>query len=225
MDRFNSITFDERSWIIEYDSLKKGYYLCNNSHSHFCFLQDLGITGIEHVCQNTFLIYSKHKSFYTITRIYVLRNMYSIQYENISFKNILSLSNKTILIKNPECPIIYDVKRDLEFDLPFFQNTSFSVLKKDTKNYLHCSKPIISDNKKFKSIDYLQFVLDVETIQPVLPAFSTLRGAFIDLDGLQSIPKLINEEQYYKKIVENQLESLNNNLNNLGKSILLSSFT
>lgn len=228
MDRFNSITFDERSWTVEHDNCKNGYYFCNHAHSlsyfRSCFLKDFGIVGIEHVSHSTFLIYSKFNDFYEITRIHILKDTYEIQYTNLSYRNILSLSKNTILIMNLECPVVYNVKTNSKVDLPFFQVTSFSVLEKDGKNYLYCNKSMLSNNKKFKSIDFLHFVLDAETLQPVLPVFSTLRGNFIDLDSFADIPKFIETEQYYKQIVDDQLSLINSRLSNSGKNILLSSF-
>lgn len=228
MDRFNSITFDERSWTIEHDNCKNGYYFCNHARSlsyfRSCFLKDFGIVGIEHVCHSTFLVYSKFKDFYEITRIHILKDSYEIQYTNLSYKNILSLTKNTILIMNLECPVVYNVKTNAKIDLPFFQATSFSLLARDDKNYLYCSKSIVSDNKKLKSVDFLHFVLEAETLQPVLPAFSTLRASFVDLDSFTDIPEFIKKEQRYKQIVDDQLSLINSRLSNSGKNILLSSF-
>lgn len=224
MNRFKSITFDERSWTIEYDKSKKGYYFCNRSHLRFCFLEDSCIVGIEHVCQNTFLIYSKLKDFYTIKRIYILKDDYEVQYENFSTRSLMSLNKETILIKNPESPVVYNVKTNFKINLSFFQDTIFSLLEKNDKNYLYCKKQIFSDTKRFKSIDFLDFVLDVETLQPVLPAFSSLRGNFILLDSFLDIPNLVESELNYKKIVDEQLEALAERININGEKVLLSSF-
>ena len=129
MNRFKSITFDERSWTIEYDKSKKGYYFCNRSHLRFCFLEDSCIVGIEHVCQNTFLIYSKLNDFYTIKRIYILKDDYEVQYENFSTRSLMSLNKETILIKNPESPVVYNVKTNFKINLSFFQDTIFFFVR------------------------------------------------------------------------------------------------
>lgn len=228
MERFNSIKFDERSWNITYDESKKCYFICNHAKleqfSRFCILPYSDIVGIEHVGHSTFLVYSKFKDFYTIRRIHILKDGYELQYENYCNK-IISLDKKRILIQNPEYPVIYNVKTGTEIALPFFQDTSFSLLEKYGKNYLYCSKSIFSNTKKFKSIDNLQFVLDIETFEPALPAFSTLRNAFVDIYTFSDISTLIKTEKQYKEIVDSQLEFINQKINNSSKKILLSSFT
>lgn len=95
-----------------------------------------------------------------------------------------------------------------------------SIKIRNGKEFLYCVKNIPSSYEE----EYIQFLIDRETLQPVLPVFSTLRNSFIDLKNLHDIEKLIGEDTKYKEIIDAYFFNLHNIPRMQAEKVLLTAF-
>lgn len=91
----------------------------------------------------------------------------------------------------------------MEVIMTFFTDKT-RLLTQNGTNYLYCEKVISSS---YSCDEKILFLLEQKDLSPILPIFSTLRNAFIDVNTLDDIEKIIAEDTKYKKIVDNFLGS------------------
>lgn len=105
-------------------------------------------------------------------------------------------------------------------NLEWLKEMEVSVQTFKNRKYLYCVKKIPS----LYIAEYLQMVLDEETLEPVLPVFSSLRNTFIELTEKFTFEKLLAEEIHYKQIVDEFVFKSYDTQRQQGENILLTAF-
>lgn len=96
----------------------------------------------------------------------------------------------------------------------------FSTKIKNGKSFLYCVKKLRSSYGE----EYIQFLIEKENFQPVLPVYSSLRNAFIEVDDLSEIQKVISEDIKYKEIIDSFFNDLHENSRLQAEKTLLRAF-
>lgn len=77
----------------------------------------------------------------------------------------------------------------------------------------------------FHCTEYLQFILDVNSLKPVTPVYSTLRNKYFTLSDSLTLKDLVEEENSYLQIIDKFLSDLYNTANTKSTEELLSMIT
>lgn len=107
------------------------------------------------------------------------------------------------------------------FDFLFGSNTSLKT-SKDGNSYLYCERELGSSF--YRRNYYVQILLDVDTLAPALPIYSSLRNSFIDLTDSFTLKDFLEEEIYYIRLVDKFLSELEKTSKMSTRKFLLRSF-
>lgn len=88
----------------------------------------------------------------------------------------------------------------------------------EDKIVLHVTKTIASD----KANDYVQFVVDPVTFQPISKVHSTIRDKYMAVQSKEDVETIIQEDSQYKKTVDLYSSEINNYSRDKAKEKLLS---
>lgn len=93
-----------------------------------------------------------------------------------------------------------------------------AVKLEDERVVLHVTKAIASEQAN----DYVQFVVDPVTFQPISTVHSTLRDKYMDVQSSEEVENIIQEDLQYKEVVDLYSSEMNDYSRDKAKEKLLS---
>ena len=91
-------------------------------------------------------------------------------------------------------------------------------LADDEQIGLHVTKTIASDQAN----DYVQFVIDPVTFQPISKVHSTIRGKYMTVQSKEDVETIVMEDEQYKEVVDLYSSEINDYSREKAKEKLLS---
>lgn len=222
MSRLYEISYDKNQWSIR-GNRDTGYRIVNKTNFASCALNG-DVIGIEQITKNEFLVYRRimrdkwqivRLKFDTtsrqVSRLYVkeFRHFDFLTEDTIIFDKdahvlgatLYHISSNTeddalnhLLSSEPDCRLIesrdirllYDKVKDSEYPSALFVEYKFSSFPFDI-----CA--------------YLQVVLDVHTLTPISPAYSSLRDKYFYLNDSLTLGQIAKEDSYYASVIGHRL--------------------
>lgn len=222
MSRLYDISYDKEKWVIN-GSRDTGYQIVRKETFTSYFVGG-DIIGIEQVTDDAFLVYRRTmRNEWSIARIKLTGTEKVFEYEH-SFTNFDFLTDDTIIFDKDSCvfatvysinnnceiPIIHSIIskssnlpdtrfcRSREIDL-YYNNESFEY-----PSHLFVAYKLSSNYCK----EFIQVMIDPSTLQPISPAYSTLRGKYIHLSDNFTLEKLFTEDNNNLNVINAFLYNL-----------------
>jgi len=221
MSRIFETNYDKNIWNISGDSAR-GYIFSKKDSSHIYSIKG-NLLGFEQVkcVEDTFLIYSRISwSKSKVARIKLINGEQVEEYSH-TFETIDFISNDCILFDRNSSwsATLYSISMnhervDLNFIEPTSRNKRDSIMckfrsiellytKKSTyPTYLKVEYTLFSEYLKA----YIQLLVDPITLKPLSPAYSTLRGEFVQFDDNFTLTHMFKEDHANIVIIEKELK-------------------
>ena len=203
-------------WVIK-GNRDTGYTLVNKE-TYDSFKIGGDVIGIEQILDNTFLVHRRIQRYrWQIYRIRIYDNEAVEEFEE-NFEHFDFLDDDTLMFDGRNK--LYSISKNNRFDAPdniLFQNEVTLEESQDGKKVLCLKHEVIS--RQLPGI-YDIVILDT-SFKPVTQAFSSLRNQLITLTDDFKFTDLINEDEYYVKVISEYLYEENQNSYFKGKDALL----
>lgn len=196
MSRLYEISYNREQWVIK-GSRNNGYTLVNKeTFDSFALTGD--VIGIEQILNDTFLIYRRiQRSRWQIYRLKTIGDKSILEFKQ-DFEHFYFLSNDTILFDNR---MVYSISQNAEVDVPNSLLDLNDISVEDTLD----GKRIMFVKHEITSTQlpnlYVLVIVDAATFKPVSQAFSSLRNKLFTLTDEFTFDKLVNEDEYYTRII------------------------
>lgn len=235
--RLYEIKCNEEQWSIK-GSRDEGYIIVDKiTFESYSIPGD--VIGIEQITDDTFLIHRRTmRDEWQILR-YKLQGTKFFEYKH-EFNHFSFLTEDIIIFDYTDgChgAELYCISKNLQIndlnhlisgntdkhDASYLYNRKITLLyeNEDDEYPIYLSVNYRLSNT-FHCIEYLQFILDVNSLKPVTPVYSTLRNKYFTLNDSLTLKDLVEEENSYLRIIDNFLAELYNTANTKSTEELLS---
>ena len=146
------------------------------------------------------------------------------------FTHCYALSDDLLFFKNERCEqegcyAVYSIKAGGNLKAFEWLSKGYDIeavkLSDDVnveKSGLHVTRTIASDQAN----DYVQFVVDPVTFQPISEVHSTLRDKYMAVQSKEEVENIIREDEQYKEVVDLYSSEINDYSRDKAKEKLLS---
>ena len=235
--RLYDIKCNEEQWIVK-GNRDSGYKLVHKT-TFECYSISGDVIGIEQITDDAFLVYRRTmRDEWQILRL-KLQGSTIVEYRH-SFKQFSFLTNDIIIFDYEDTchgAELYCISQNSEVDdlnhlisgnldrhdasYVYSRNISLLYENEDDEYPIYLSVDYrLKDT--FHSKEYLQVILDVNSLKPVTPVYSTLRNKYFSLNDSLTLRDLVEEETHYLWIIDDFLDNLYNTANTKTTEELLS---
>ena len=217
MSRLYEISYNSDQWVIK-GSRDDGYTLVNKE-TFDSFVLTGDIIGIEQILKDTFLVYRRiQRSRWQIYRLKTIGAISILEFKQ-DFGHFYFLSDDTILFDNR---MVYSISQNAEIDVPNSLLHFNDISVEDTLD----GKRVMFIEHKIMSTQlpnlYVLVIVDATTFKPVSQAFSSLRNKLFTLTDEFTFDKLVDEDEYYARVIGDIFFEENMQIYRKGKATLFS---
>lgn len=215
MIKHSNMFYNKEEWDIQ-GKKSTGYRFLNKKTSELQFVP--GIIGFYQLSSYSFLFFYRKQKHYKVSRTILDKGLLNIVYEH-EFVSLEFLTNDLILFDSNiiKRSVLYSISRNREISLNFITHSSkqhdlqlcskrtIKLLRINEENfpkYLEVNFKLFS---KFCT-EHIQAIIDVSTLTPKSPVFSTLRNSYLPLRNEYSLKRIIDEDTKYLEIIESFLD-------------------
>ena len=238
MRRLYGINCNEEQWCVKGDR-DTGYNLVNKDTLESYSISG-DVVGIEQITNNEFLVYRNYiRNDCQILRLRLQYGITNVEYHN-EFKRFKFLTEDLIIFDYEDTCLgaeLYSISKNTQMnnlnhlissntnrhDANYVFNRNISLIYENQNDeypiYLYVNYRLKST---FYSKEDLQLIIDVNSLKPVTPIYSTLRNKYFTLSDSFTLKDLVEEETYYMSIIDSFLNKLYNTSNTKSTEELLS---
>ena len=226
--RLYEIKCNEEQWIVK-GNRDNGYNLVHKT-TFECHSISGDVIGIEQITDDAFLVYRRTmRDEYQILRLR-LQGSTIVEYKH-TFQSFNFLTDDIIIFDYEDTSHgaeLYSISKNAEIndlnhlisgntdrhDASYLYSRNITLLYENEDDeyptYLSVNYRL---NNTFHSREHLQFILDVNSLKPVTPVYSTLRDKYFTLSDSFTLKDLVEEENHYLWIIDDFLYNLYNTAN------------
>lgn len=217
MSRLYDLKYDKTKWVIK-GSRDAGYTIVNkDTFDTYDVCGD--VIGIEQQEDESFIIYKRvFRDKWQIYRVVLAEGKTKTIFAE-NFRHFYFLTDDTILF---DSRMVYSISKNAEVDVPYSLLHFNDISVEDTLD----GKRVMLVKHKIISTElpnlYVLVIVDAATFKPITQAFSSLRNKLFTLTDEFTFDKLVNEDEYYIRIIGDILFEENMQIFNKGKATLIS---
>lgn len=226
MSRLYEISYNKNQWEVQGNRNTRYTLVNKKTLESYCIPGD--VIGIEQITDDEFLVYRiifrdeyEPGDRYQIAQIKLKNSIINFMYCHDFYNRFGFLTKDTIIFyndgllysisKNEECNSLNHLfsENDLFYDHRLFVSRTICPILcdgKDYPDYLLIEYELPSGYLKIGA--YLQVLVDVNSLLPIMPVYSTLRPGKLYLEPSQTLGQLIEKETHYSYIVGDFLYDL-----------------
>ena len=236
--RLYDISYNENQWSVK-GSRDSGYTIVHKTTFEAYSISG-DVIGIDQISDDEFLVHNRFmRDTWHIRRVKLKDGQLIIEY-NHNFKYFNFLTDDIIIFdykRSCHGAKLYSISKNSEFD-DLNHLISGNLERHDASYVNNRDVELLYQNKvsqyptyllvdyqlqhTFITDEHLQLILDSNSLQPLTPVYSTLRGKYFTLSDSLTLRDLVEEENHYLYIIDGFLKELYYTANTKSTEELLS---
>lgn len=218
MSRLYGISYDKQKWAINESS--DGYSIVNKETFKSYFVCG-DIIGIEQITDDAFLVHRRTmRDEWAIERIKLTSEGIVLEYEHSSFMDFNFLTDDTIIFDKDSSVFatVYSISKNCEIqdikyiisksshfpDAQFCKSRDIDLYYENESSEYPSHLLVGYELSSHYCKEFIQVMIDPSTLQPISPAYSTLRGTYVQLSESNpfALERLFRNDNKNLKVID-----------------------